>query len=942
METVGDYVAAAITYSVIILVAFTSIIILGRYFKAPEQVSNPVGRVVAQTTHNLGGRLEQLVAWLYHALLGAGRNLVAAYGLVQESAAKLLKLPIRFTGWLLAPWKRLAAMLKSTFELAEESVDEALDSARKLADQLLAPLRWVNRGVAAILQLAGEGGAKLVASGQGLVRRLLAPARWIARGLVAMLILAQALGMKLAGYAQIAGYWLLALLRWTGRGVAAILRLAGAALAKLAGYAQIAGYWLLAPLRWTGRGVAAILRLAGAALAKLAGYAQIAGYWLLAPLRWTGRGVATLYRVGQAAVAKLIEYTQAGVGWLLARLLALGRLGERAGGALIGAFLMVTGRLVTGVLLALEFPLRGVLAVADKVSRTLGPPLVKVKRLYMAARPALGIAYVTTVAIAWLAGVLLFKPLTTVTIEFWTNDTKAEWVGEVTDLFNEAEIKTGSGKRIIVEVEQLSSGDMFPGILAGEIKPTVWSPGESSWINDANLVWEGEYGRPLTSGDCPEVVFTAIGIGMYRPMAEAMGWPDVGIGWDDIIALASDPQGWGRYGHPEWGLFKFGHTHPDSSNTGFLAMATLAYSAAGVTEGLTPEMVRSDEVVEAFRRIELNTHRYGMSTKGLSINMAERGPSYLHAMGSSEISVMATDFYQKDLLRFPLVFIFPKDGTFWSNNPVCILDADWVNDNDRQAAEIYRDFLLSPAAQRLAADEWLRPANLDMPRQRPPEWDQTDISVSRNEVPAVASVSGETKAALIDVFYQAKKPATVMILLDSSNSMSGSKLRKAVEGTAGFFNLLRGNDGISAYHFDTTVEALGPDSRVGDLGGRFEEFFDGLRARGKTSLYDAVCTAVEQMETIRTDDKEAGRKRLYGIVLLSDGEDTASKRSERQMFRCLPSGEDVEGIKIFTIAYGKDADEAVLARIAEETNGRFYTSDPDNIEEIYLQISFEQ
>jgi Ca-activated chloride channel family protein len=105
----------------------------------------------------------------------------------------------------------------------------------------------------------------------------------------------------------------------------------------------------------------------------------------------------------------------------------------------------------------------------------------------------------------------------------WTNDTKAAWVKRVTELFNEAAFETESGQQIVVQVEQLSSGDVFPKIRSGEIQPTIWSPGETSWVNDANVVWQDLNGRPLTSGPCTPVVYTAIGISMWRPMAEAMG-----------------------------------------------------------------------------------------------------------------------------------------------------------------------------------------------------------------------------------------------------------------------------------------------------------------------------------------------------------------------------------------------------------------------------------
>jgi hypothetical protein len=51
------------------------------------------------------------------------------------------------------------------------------------------------------------------------------------------------------------------------------------------------------------------------------------------------------------------------------------------------------------------------------------------------------------------------------------------------------------------------------------------------------------------------------------------------------------------------------------------------------------------------------------------------------------------------------------------------------------------------------------------------------------------------------------------------------------------------------------------------------------------------------------------------------------------MFSCLPSGEDIEGTKIFTIAYG-DANADPMLRIANRTNGRSFTASPTNIEHL--------
>ena len=104
----------------------------------------------------------------------------------------------------------------------------------------------------------------------------------------------------------------------------------------------------------------------------------------------------------------------------------------------------------------------------------------------------------------------------------------------------------------------------------------------------------------------------------------------------------------------------------------------------------------------------------------------------------------------------------------------------------------------------------------------------------------------------------------------------------------------------------------------------------------------ACAAACSQVYSTQEADKAAGEKRLYGIVVLSDGDDANSTKTESDVFNCLPSGEDVEGVKAFTIAYGDDADKDLLLRIANRTNGKAYPGDPDTIEQVYLAISFEQ
>jgi Ca-activated chloride channel family protein len=174
--------------------------------------------------------------------------------------------------------------------------------------------------------------------------------------------------------------------------------------------------------------------------------------------------------------------------------------------------------------------------------------------------------------------------------------------------------------------------------------------------------------------------------------------------------------------------------------------------------------------------------------------------------------------------------------------------------------------------------------------------------------------------------------------------MATHKLNGAIQATNAFLGAYAQDkdDEIAVYIFNDQVSRLQPAGRVGEVGETLQRTVGTIFAEGNTVLYDAVCQALEDMEAREVEAEAAGDPRLYGIVLLSDGQDTNSQRSQSDLFGCLPSGETAEGVKIFTIAYGEDADQELLQRIANRTNGEFFESNPEDIQEVLLDILYEQ
>lgn len=535
-------------------------------------------------------------------------------------------------------------------------------------------------------------------------------------------------------------------------------------------------------------------------------------------------------------------------------------------------------------------------------------------------------------------------PANSLAIEISSSNTKEDWMNAVVTQFNAEQHKVASGDAIFVTVKHVTSGGSQKAILDGVSKPVVWSPGDQSWVDEANRVWRDRNGKLLIPEACTQSIFAPIGFAMWRPMAEALGWPDKPIAWDDIVKLSADPQGWETLGHPEWGQFKFGHTHPDYSNVGLLAMTSLAYSTLGKTEGLTADEVYSDTVVQAFAGVEQNTYHYGLQSRPLMQILAQRGPDYLHAVTTSEAETLKTNAEFGSTMRYPLVFIFPAKGTFWSEQPYCVLDAEWVSDDQKEAAGIFKDYLLDKKQQEMAITYYLRPVDDSIPLHAPLTLDSgTDPRVTTESIPALESPSAEVSSAVKDVFHQTKKKATIVMLLDISGSMEGEKMKSAIESSVNFVGRLDPNDEIFLMVFggDGEVYELG-GGRAGDIGEQLIDKLNGLFANGNTPLYDAVCSATQKINELQANHEANDENRLYGIVLLSDGQDTASANTQNQMFNCLPSGENVTGTKVFTIAFGEDAEADLMLRIANRTNGKTFKGDPASIESIYNAISAEQ
>jgi len=247
---------------------------------------------------------------------------------------------------------------------------------------------------------------------------------------------------------------------------------------------------------------------------------------------------------------------------------------------------------------------------------------------------------------------------------------------------------------VFVSMKAMNSGDAESAIARGRLQPDVWSPAGSFWGRLLNLRAD----QAFVANDNPSIVRTPLVIAMWEPMAQALGYPRKTISFEDIVRLATDPQGWASVGKPNFGRFKYVHTNPDSSTSGAEAVTGSYYSVVGKKEGLTDADVA--KAAPRVKDLERSVVHYGDSTLFIEDQLCKGGLAYASAVAMEETTVI--DFNRRRCSNTKLVSLYPREGSFFSDSPYIVLNADWVTPADRQAAAAFQKFLAGEVNANLA------------------------------------------------------------------------------------------------------------------------------------------------------------------------------------------------------------------------------------------------
>lgn len=491
--------------------------------------------------------------------------------------------------------------------------------------------------------------------------------------------------------------------------------------------------------------------------------------------------------------------------------------------------------------------------------------------------------------------------------------------------------------------------------------PALWSPASTVWTDRvAAATSTSLVGQPESFTHTP-IVF-----GMPETMARALGWPDKKLGIADLANLCKDPAGWGAVGKPIWGSFKISKTNPNTSTTGLSAILMQAYTASGKAADLTAQDV--DAAAEFSRVFEECVIHYGDTTGNVLSRLYDetqhgaKGSGYVSAVALEETSLINYNLGNPDShtvqpgekLTPPkdkLVAIYPSGGSMWSDNPITVLGADWVTNEQRTAGAAFMAFLKTPAAQKILPTYGFRPleagAALGDLFDRAHGVDPAQPAVSLPK-PGVDTIS-----EALDQWSKIRKPSSVLELIDVSGSMDSdigggrSRLDGAIDGAKNTLQHFRSTDEVGVWAFTTGVDSAAGHNLLGvrdiaPLGSDRESLGSSVQDlryahRAGTPLYDAVLKAYDTMRA------RAQPGRINAIVLLTDGEDTDSDVSLDSLLARLgkttKEAGDSAPVRVFAIAYGAEADKTALKRIAEATGGQLFdASDPQRIDLVFESV----
>jgi Ca-activated chloride channel homolog len=458
-------------------------------------------------------------------------------------------------------------------------------------------------------------------------------------------------------------------------------------------------------------------------------------------------------------------------------------------------------------------------------------------------------------------------------------------------------------------------------------RPGAWLPESSLWVNrlaaqDARLLGS----EPASVATSPVV------LAMPENAAAAIRENSM-FRWKDLPELVSTPDGWSRFGRPEWGAFTVAVPDVATNPASALALqSVLADASSGGSGPVTVDMLNAPGVSEAMRRLASSVPSSQPATtvealKALVTASDLRGTPF-HAVPTLEY-----DLYRRNVgadgnasPTAPLAGVLIGGPTPTADFPFIAITDERVDQLQVRAAQKFREFLQTGPQQLELAKVGLR---VPSTKVRPNPAPGIGWAVTQQDLTAAdANTTQQISAAWTNAGGSGQ---VVTVLVDVSRSMleddgkGKSRLdwvKVALSGQIDRF----GSGWLGLWTFsrnlgerDEPYRKLVDTAPVSDNRAALKDAVAGMEAASATFLYLSLLTVYDSA----LEHYEEGRQNR--LVLITDGPDDSQLTYEQFKRELVKRQAGHPDLPISIIAIGPDPDRDELTELARSTGGTFAT-----------------
>ncbi len=290
---------------------------------------------------------------------------------------------------------------------------------------------------------------------------------------------------------------------------------------------------------------------------------------------------------------------------------------------------------------------------------------------------------------------------------------KKRWLKWAVERFAE----TPEGKHIQIDLIPMGSLEGAQAILRGDERVHVWSPASSVYKDVFVQEWQVQRGGdPILREEA--LALTPMVFVMWEARYQAFVKRYGELSFATIAQGLAERGGWATIADkPEWGLFKFGHTHPNLSNSGLMTLLLMAYHRSDKCRDLKLADILDAHFQDWLYAVEAGVTGLSNSTGNMMREMVLKGPSSFDALFVYEN--VAIDYLKNAEGRWGTLHVEYPVRNMWNDNPYYIVDVPWSDAAHRKAAGQFLDFLLSEPVQQQALVHGFRPGNPSVPIKGP-------------------------------------------------------------------------------------------------------------------------------------------------------------------------------------------------------------------------------